>query len=51
LLKRSYSEPHWDPRRGETVAFEKVSLFVLPLVERRRVGFRTSIPYSARYLH
>ncbi len=40
LLKRSYSEPHWDPRRGETVVFEKVSLFGLPLVERRRVSFR-----------
>ena len=40
LLKRSYSEPHWDARRGETVAFEKVSLFGLPLVERRRVAFK-----------
>jgi ATP-dependent helicase HrpA len=40
LVKRSYSEPHWDPRRGETVAFEKVSLFGLPLVEKRRVSFK-----------
>ncbi len=48
LLKRSYSEPHWDPRRGETVAFEKVSLFGLPLVERRRVSFKNIDPLQAR---
>lgn len=40
LLKRNYSEPHWESRRGETVAFEKVTLFGLPLVERRRVAFK-----------
>ncbi len=40
MLKRSYSEPHWEARRGETVAFEKVTLFGLPLVERRRVAFK-----------
>ncbi len=40
LLKRNYSEPHWEARRGETVAFEKVTLFGLPLVERRRVAFK-----------
>ncbi len=40
LVKRSYSEPHWDPRRGEAVAFEKVSMFGLPLVEKRRASFK-----------
>ena len=40
LVKRSYNEPHWDPRRGETVGFEKVTLFGLSLVEQRRVSFK-----------
>ena len=48
LVKRSYSEPHWDPRRGETIAFEKVSLFGLPLVERRRVSFKNIDQVQAR---
>jgi len=40
LVKRSHSEPHWDPRRGEVVAYERVTLYGLALVERRRVGFK-----------
>lgn len=40
LLKRSYSEPHWSARRGETLCFEKVTLFGLVLVEKRRVSFK-----------
>jgi ATP-dependent helicase HrpA len=40
LLKRTYSEPHWDPRRGEVVALERVTLYGLALVERRRVSFK-----------
>jgi ATP-dependent helicase HrpA len=48
LVKRSYSEPHWDPRRGEAVAYEKVSLFGLPLVEKRRVGFKRIDPAQSR---
>jgi ATP-dependent helicase HrpA len=48
LVKRSYSEPHWDPRRGEAVAYEKVTLFGLPLVEKRRVGFKRIDPAQSR---
>ncbi len=40
LVKRSHVEPHWDRRRGEAVAFERVVLHGLPLVERRRVSFK-----------
>ncbi len=50
LLKRSYSEPHWDPRRGETFAFEKVTLFGLVLFERRRVAYRRIDPVVSREL-
>ncbi|MUM30975.1 ATP-dependent RNA helicase HrpA [Mycolicibacterium sp. CBMA 361] len=39
LLQRTYSEPHWDARRGAVMAFERVTLYGLPLVPRRRVGY------------
>ncbi|MEZ5560214.1 MAG: ATP-dependent RNA helicase HrpA [Pseudomonadales bacterium] len=39
LIKRRYSEPHWSARRGEAEAFESVTLYGLPLVERRRVSY------------
>ena len=32
LVKRSYSEPHWEKRRGAAVALEKVTLYGVPLV-------------------
>ncbi len=48
LVKRSYGEPHWDARRGETIAHEKVTLFGLPLVEKRRVSFKRIDPAQSR---
>ncbi|GAB3798705.1 ATP-dependent RNA helicase HrpA [Humibacter antri] len=36
LVRRSFSEPHWEKRQGAAVVFEKVTLFGLPIVERRR---------------
>ncbi|MGB3481524.1 MAG: ATP-dependent RNA helicase HrpA [Mycobacterium sp.] len=39
LVQRTYSEPHWDAKRGSVMAFERVTLFGLPLVPRRRVGY------------
>ncbi len=44
LLKRSYAEPHWDAKRGEVMAYERVSLYGLPLVERRRVRYDDKDP-------
>ena len=32
LVQRTYSEPHWDARRGAVMAFERVTLYGLPLV-------------------
>lgn len=37
LLKRSYSEPHWEKRQGAAVAYEKVTLYGVPIVARRRI--------------
>ena len=50
LLKRSYSEPHWSAKRGETFAFEAVALYGLRLAERRRVAYSRIDPAVARDL-
>ncbi|MDO8364593.1 MAG: ATP-dependent RNA helicase HrpA [Actinomycetota bacterium] len=39
LAKRSYSEPRWDPKRGAAVCGERVSLFGLPIVSNRTIGY------------
>ncbi|ORA12484.1 ATP-dependent RNA helicase HrpA [Mycobacterium angelicum] len=50
LVQRSYSEPHWDAKRGEVMAYERVTLYGLPLVARRRVGYARVEPAVAREL-
>ncbi len=44
LVARTYSEPHWDAVRGAVMAYERVTLYGLPLVPRRRVGYGTVDP-------
>lgn len=48
LLTRQHSDPYWDAERARVFAFEKVSLFGLVLVERRRVDFGAVDPRNAR---
>ena len=48
LLKRHYSEPHWQARRGQVGAYEKVTLYGLPVVARRRVNFGPIDPKTSR---
>lgn len=50
LVQRTYSEPHWDANRGEVMAYERVTLYGLPLVARRRVGYSRIEPVVAREL-
>ncbi len=50
LVQRTYSEPHWDAKRGEVMAYERVTLYGLPLVARRRVGYAGVEPAVAREL-
>ncbi len=50
LVARTYSEPHWDADRGAAMAYERVTLYGLPLVARRRVGYSTLEPVDAREL-
>lgn len=39
LIKKNHSEPHWDEKAGTVMAFEKVLLFGLTIVPRRRVRY------------
>ncbi len=48
LVKRSYSEPHWEMKRAQVVAFEQVTLFGLPIVNRRKVHYGPIAPGEAR---
>lgn len=50
LLKRSYSEPHWEARRAQVVAYEKVSLYGLDIVARRKVHYGPIDPQLSREL-
>lgn len=50
LVKRSYSEPHWEMKRAQVVAFEQVTLFGLPIVARRKVHYGPIAPAEAREL-
>jgi ATP-dependent helicase HrpA len=47
-VNRDYFEPHWDAGRGEVVASERVQLYGLTLVPRRRVSFGSIEPGVAR---
>jgi len=50
LVKRSYSEPHWEKRQGAIVAYERVTLYGVPIVLKRRVQFSRIDPAYAREL-
>ena len=47
-VERTHFEPHWDKARGEVVASERVALYGLTLVPRRRVSFGAIDPVLAR---
>lgn len=50
LAKRTYSEPHWSARRGAAMAYERVTLYGVPLVARRRVDYGRIDPETSREL-
>jgi len=50
LLKRSYSEPHWEKTRGAVMAFERVTLYGVPLVASRKVNYGRVDPEMSREL-
>ena len=50
LVKRTYSEPHWSSKRGAAMAYERVTLYGIPLVARRAVTYSTIDPETSRDL-
>ncbi len=50
LVKRSYSEPRWSAKQGSAVATERVTLYGVPLVAARTVGYAAVSPEEARDL-
>ncbi|WP_344703102.1 ATP-dependent RNA helicase HrpA [Halomonas cibimaris] len=50
LVKRSYSDPHWEMKRAQVVAKEQVTLFGLPIVSGRKVNYGAIAPEESREL-
>ncbi len=48
LCRSVYSEPHWEKTRGQVVAYERVVLYGLTLVDRRKVSYGRIKPAEAR---
>ncbi|MEK6594034.1 MAG: ATP-dependent RNA helicase HrpA [Pseudomonadota bacterium] len=48
LLNRHYFDPHWEKERAMVVAFERVTLYGLTIVPRRRVHYGAINPKEAR---
>lgn len=50
LLKRAYSEPHWEKDQAAVMAYEKVTLYGVPLVAQRKVNYGRIDPEASREL-
>ncbi|GGH94090.1 ATP-dependent RNA helicase HrpA [Arthrobacter liuii] len=50
LVKRSYSEPHWSTKQGAVMAYEKVTLYGVPIIAQRRINYGRVDPVVAREL-
>ena len=50
LVKRGYSEPHWERKRAAVVAYEKVTLYGIPIVASRKVDYSGVDPELSREL-
>lgn len=50
LIKRTYSEPHWERAQGAVMATEKVTVYGLPIVAARKVNYSQIDPALCREL-
>lgn len=48
LVKRHYFEPHYDSRSGQVKAFEKITLYGLVLIEKKRISYSRIDPALCR---
>lgn len=50
LVKRTYSEPHWERKAGAVMGFERVMLYGVVIVPRRKVTYARVDPELSREL-
>ncbi|MCH0560921.1 ATP-dependent RNA helicase HrpA [Streptomyces sp. MUM 16J] len=50
LLKRTYSEPHWEKDQAAVMAYERVTLYGVPVVAQRKVNYGRVDPEVSREL-
>lgn len=50
LVKREHYEPHWSKKRQEVVAFEKVQLYGLTIIDKALVSYGDMDPETSREL-
>jgi len=50
LVKRNYSEPHWEKKQGAVMAFEQITLYGLTIVSKRKINFNSIEPQTCREL-
>jgi ATP-dependent helicase HrpA len=50
LVRREYFDPHWERERAMVIGFERVTLFGLTLVARRKVHYGPIDPAAARLI-
>ena len=50
LCKRYYFDPHWSKKRAEVIAYERVTLYGLPIVTQRPVHYGRINPRESREL-
>ncbi|MER6212458.1 ATP-dependent RNA helicase HrpA [Streptomyces sp. NPDC001674] len=50
LIKRTYSEPHWEKDQAAVMAYEKVTLYGVPIVAQRKINYGRIDPEVSREL-
>ncbi|MEW1637324.1 ATP-dependent RNA helicase HrpA [Streptomyces sp. NPDC093801] len=50
LIKRTYSEPHWEKDQAAVMAYEKVTLYGVPIVAQRKINYGRIDPDVSREL-
>jgi ATP-dependent helicase HrpA len=50
LVKRGYSEPHWSKAEESVLAYEKVTLYGIPIVAQRKIHYGRIDPELSREL-
>ncbi|WP_423202294.1 ATP-dependent RNA helicase HrpA [Marinobacter salicampi] len=50
VVKRHYFEPHWERKRAQVMGYEKVSLYGLDVIPRRKIAYSKVDPIESRTL-